>query len=594
MEPPIKRVKPLWILLPGACLAILCVWQAGRWTYESELTALQQSGEERLALYAGSLDSLLTRMENLPYVMAHNDAVARMLIQADNQEQLNRDLESLNYWAGTGSLFLLDAAGEVVASSAWRQPVSFLGENYAFRPYFTAAREGHQGRFFAIGLATNQPGLFMSHGVSREGKFLGAVVVKAELASLIKDWRDGGERVLISDANRVIILSSKPEWTFKTLTGVSARQRKVLRDTGKYGGQVLDRAPFHNIEGPGGAQIVRTDGQQYLLVSRRNPQLDWTLTYLAPLRPVLQRVRAVWESGTILALLILALGMFWRERRQKKISRRKLKEAEGIKQVNLRLQEEIEEHRRTEQALRDAQAELVQSSKLAALGQMAAGIVHELNQPIAAIRTHAASGRLLLERQDPEPIRKTLADVSRITEHMASITSQLKIFSHKAPGRRENVVFQTCLDSALTVAAPLLEEVGVVLDKDVPDEAVSFFGSRGQVQQVLVNLIHNGVDAMRGCPRRVLSLRLTTQDDNLEFQVRDTGSGIAKENLEELFNPFFTTKEVGQGLGLGLSISYRIVTDLGGSIRATNGPDGGAVFSIRLPLADEKTGEKDD
>ncbi len=594
MEPLIKRAKFLWILLPSACLMILIFWQAGHWAFENELSAIRQSGEERLSLYARSLDSLLNRMENLPYVMAHNDAVVRMLIQADNQEQLNRDLESLNYWAGTGSLFLMDAAGEVVASSAWRQPVTFLGQNYAFRPYFTAAREGSQGRFFAIGLATNQPGLFLSHGVTSEGKFLGVVVVKADLTALIKDWRDGGERVLISDSNRVIILSSKPEWAFKTLTEFNTEEREVLLSSGKYKGQALDRAPLRYGESPAGTQIVSTEGQQYLLISRFNSQLDWTLTYLAPLRPALQRVRTVRELGTILALLLLALGLFWRERRQKQLSRSKLKEAEEIRKVNLRLQEEIEEHRRTEQALRDTQAELVQSSKLAALGQMAAGIVHELNQPIAAIRTHAASGRLLLERQDPEPIRKTLAAVSRITEHMASITAQLKIFAYKAPQKPDKLVFQTCLDEALAVAAPLLEEVDVVLEKALPEEEISFYGIRGQVEQVMVNLIRNGVDAMRDCPHRVLSLRLMTQGDYLEFQVQDTGSGIANENLEELFNPFFTTKEVGQGLGLGLSISYRIVTDLGGSIRAANGPDGGAIFTVRLPLVDEEAGEKDD
>lgn len=595
MESTIKRVKALWLLVIGVCVAIGCVWQVSRWTYWAELEGLRLTGEERLVFYEGTLDSILNRMENLPYVMAHNDAVARLLVHHDNLDQLNRDLESLNYWAGTDSLFVMDAEGEVVASSTWREPINFIGKNYAFRPYFSAAKEGRQGYYYAIGLATNQPGLYMSHGVSGEGRFLGAVVVKADINLLIKEWREGGETVLVSDENGVIILSSRPEWAFKTLTPLDAQKRQSIRSSRQYSNQALETAPLQtqeNLEDNG--RIVRSANQNYLMISRLNQKLNWTLSYLAPLKPVQQRTHAVTTIGTILALLILALGMFVRERRQKKMSRRKLREAETIKVINSRLTEEIEEHCRTEQALRDAQAELVQSSKLAALGQMAAGIVHELNQPIAAIRTHAASGRVLLDRQQPDKVRETLTAVSRITEHMGSITAQLKSFAHKTPLKGEKVVLQACLDSALTIALPLLNEVEVTLEKDLPGEPLAIYGSRGQVEQVLVNLIRNGVDAMRNSSQRILRIGLMRRDKMLELRVSDTGGGIAAENLDELFNPFFTTKEVGQGLGLGLSISYRIATDLGGSIHAMNNPDHGAVFIVRLPLMDDETGEHND
>jgi len=534
-------------------------------------------------------------MENLPYVMAHNDAVSRLLVHNDNLDQLNRDLESLNYWAGTDSLYVMDAEGNIVASSTWREPINLIGSNYAFRPYFTAAKAGQQGRLFAIGLETNQPGLFMSHSVFREGRFLGVVVVEADLDPLIEDWREGGENVLISDANEVVILASHSSWTFKTLKQLDPEKRALLSSSLLYSDQPLDQVPlkFGKKLGESG-QLVRFDGKRYLMVSQPNPQLGWTLSYLAPLTQVSQQTQSVLLIGTILALLILALGMYSRERHLKKLSRKKLKEAEIIKQINLRLQEEIEEHCRTEQALRDTQAELVQSSKLAALGQMAAGIVHELNQPIAAIRTHAASGRVLLEREQPEQLRETLASVTRITEHMASITTQLKSFARKTPRQQEKVLFQNCLNSALNIVAPLLDEAGVGLRKELPEEPIYLQGSCGQLEQVLVNLVRNGVDAMQESTEKILRITLQCQKQRLELQVSDTGSGIAEENLEELFNPFFTTKEVGQGLGLGLSICYRIVDDLGGSIRASNNPAGGATFSVKLPLLTAETGETDD
>jgi len=571
------------------------VWQAAQWTYQGELERLQKTGEERLKLYAGTLHSTLNRLDNLPYVLAHNDAVARLLTQGDNADQLNRDLESLNQWAGSDLLYVMDAEGTVLAASSWRKPPDIIGQNYAFRPYFTAAREGRQGRFFAIGTTTNQPGLFMSHAVSREGRFLGAVVVKANFDLLMKDWREGGETVLVSDVNGVIFLASRTDWLFRTLTPLPAEQRDTIRASRQYGDQLLDPAPLlivKTLEDKN--RIVQTDGQRYLMTAMKNARLEWTFFFLSPLHPVYQRTQAVATMGTILALLALALGMYARERRQKHLSRRKIKEAETIKEVNLRLQEEIEEHRCTEQALREAQAELVQSSKLAALGQLAAGIVHELNQPISAIRTHAASGRLLLDRRELEKARETFAAVTKITEHMASITTQLKTFAHQIPRKSEQVVIQACLDSALTMTAPLLNELGVALEKELPTEPVVLRGGSGQVEQVLVNLIRNGVDAMRQAPKRVLRISVTVDEGMIEIFVSDSGTGIAEKDLPELFNPFFTTKEVGQGLGLGLSISYRIISDLGGSIRAVNNRDGGASFIVRLPvMKNGETGAKE-
>ncbi|SHJ39343.1 two-component system, NtrC family, C4-dicarboxylate transport sensor histidine kinase DctB [Malonomonas rubra DSM 5091] len=575
-------------------IAVGCVWQAVSWSYRAELVKLQQTGEERLALYTGTLNSLLTRMENLPYVMAHNDAVARLLLHQDNLDQLNRDLESLNYWAGTDSLYVMDNEGNIVASSTWREPVNLIGSNYAFRPYFNSAKEGEQGRLFAIGLESNQPGLFMSHGVFREGRFLGVVVVEAALDPLIEDWREGGENLLISDANDVVILASNSAWTFTSLKPLDPEQRALLSSSLLYSDQPLSQTPLEfGIELEEGGRLVRADNNRYLMVSQQNPQLGWTLSYLAPLTGVVQQTRSVLIIGTVLALLVLAVAMYSRERRQKKLSRKKLKEAEIIKQINLRLQEEIEEHRRTEQALRDAQTELVQSSKLAAVGQMAAGIVHELNQPIAAIRTHAASGRLLLEREQPEKLRETLAAVTRITEHMASITAQLKIFARKVPKKKEKVLVENCLDAAMNMLQPLLDEADVRLQKQICDEPLYIRGSQVQLEQVLVNLVRNGVDAMQQSADKSLQIVLKRKEQRLELQVLDSGSGIAEEHLDELFNPFFTTKEVGQGMGLGLSICYRIVSDLGGSIRAENNPQGGAIFSVSLPLIEE-TGAKDD
>ncbi len=589
----IGRLFPLWVVLLALLLAG-GVWQASRWAGAVELEAMTATGRERLALYASTLRGALNRYAYLPYVLSRNAPVRQMLRRDESSEAVSRYLEELNRVAGSEALYVMNAEGDTLASSNWREPTSFVGRNYAFRPYFAAAREGRQGRFFAIGVTTGRPGFFMSHPVRIDGRFAGVAVVKVDLDPLQDDWRQGGETVLVSDANGVVFLASRSDWKYTTLAPLSEEQRRLIRAGRQYGDEPLRLSPLQTTEVLGAdRRVVRAAGTRYLLLSRSLPDLGWTLFHLASLAPVRERRQAVMAIGTVLVLLFFSLAMYMRERRQKQLSRRKAKEAEAIKAVNLRLQAEIEEHRRTEQALRDAQAELVQSSKLAALGQMSAGIVHELNQPIAAMRTYAASGRLLLARGEPEKVQETFAAITRVADHMASVTAQLKIFAHKAPQQHERVVIQSCLDEALTLTAPLFDEQGVTLVKEVPDAAVAVTGGSGRLRQVLVNLIRNGIDAMRDSERRELAIRVTAEGQGVMIEVRDSGTGIAEDDLDELFNPFFTTKEVGQGLGLGLSISYRIVTDLGGTIRAMNNPDGGARFIVRLPLLLEAGAEEE-
>ncbi len=583
-----RQIPTWWLLLIGITIASATVWQVTRLAYNVELESMIETGGERLTLYAGTLRGALSRYAYLPYVLASSEKVQEMLARGKSTPEVNLYLEELNHKAGSATVYVMDATGQTLATSNWRDPLSYLGRNYAFRPYFTTAKAGHEGRFFAIGVTTGQPGFFMSHPIYHNETFIGVAVVKVDLDPLQIDWRQGGETVLVSDDNGVVFLSSREDWKYRTLKPLSPEQRQAIRAGRQYGNQPLNLVPLRSIKVfSDDLKIVQADKTRYLMLSRSLPGLHWKLLHLATMAPVHDRVQAVATTGTALSLLILALAMYLRERRQKQLSRRQAKEAEAIQQVNLRLQEEIEEHRRTEQTLRDTQAELVQNSKLAALGQMAAGIVHELNQPISAMRTYAASGRLLLKRKDIDQAGEVFTSINRITEHMASVTAQLKIFAHKAPAQSGRVIIQDCIKSALAMTATLFQEFGIQLHQDLPEQPVVLCGDSSRIEQVLVNLIHNGIDAMTGCPQREMQLRVRRREQQVEISLTDSGTGIEEQNRDELFNPFFTTKEVGKGLGLGLSISYRIVTDLGGSIRAVNNPQRGATFIVLLPCWQE-------
>lgn len=586
-----KNVVPLWMIL-GIILVTGLIWQATRWTYTEALDNLIKVGGERLTLYSGTLREALSRYAYLPYVLSKNTDVHILLKTSFNSDLVNSYLHSLNSEAGSEALYVMNSIGETLASSNWQEPLSFVGHNYGFRPYFTDAKAGLKGHFFAIGVTTGQPGYFMSHPVKKDEQFLGATVVKVNLAPLQDDWHKGGETVLVSDTNGVLFLSSRTDWKYRTLTQLSEGQRNMILAGRQYGNQSLDLLPLETVETlADGQRIVRFENALYLMLSRPLPGLGWQLHHVVSLAPVQEQGQAVAAIGTVLLLLILALGLYFRERQQKQISRRKAREAEATQEMNLRLQEEIAERSRTESILRETQAELVQTGKLAALGHMAAGIVHELNQPISAIRTQAASGRLLLDRQDTGKVREVLAAVTRMTEHMASITAQLKTFAHKTPQLKEQIVLQDCLDGAVAMTAPLFSEFGISLYKEIPDEALILKGDRVRVKQVLINLIRNAIDAMRDCDQRNLRIKMSVQNQEAEISVSDSGPGIADQDMEEIFTPFFTTKEVGEGMGLGLSISYRIVTDLGGTIRAQNLSDGGTRFIVKLPLVKLVSGE---
>lgn len=575
-----------WLLLIGIIVATTLVWQVTRWAYASALDELTKTGGERLTLYAGTLRGALNQYAYLPYVLSRNADVRILLKSSFNALPVNEYLESLNAEAGSEALYVMNAVGDTLASSNWRQPLSFVGRNYGFRPYFTDAKAARKGQLFAIGVTTGKPGYFMSHPVIENEQFLGAAVVKVDLTPLQEDWREGGETVLVSDVNGVLFLSSRNDWKYRTLSSLSDAQRTLILAGRQYGQQALELLPLETVKTLSqGQRIVRFKSALYLMLSRPLADFNWQLHHVVSLAPVRERAQAVAVIGTVLALLVLSLGLYARERRQKQISRRQAREAEAIQKMNLRLQKEVAERTRTEKALREAQAELVQAGKLAALGHMAAGIVHELNQPISAIRTQAASGRLLLERHDTLKVKEALTAVTRMTEHMASITTQLKTFAHKAPKLDSQVALQDCLDGALTMTTPLLNELEITVRRSEPEDPVMIKGELGRIKQVLINLLHNAADAMRNCRRRELDIVISGLEKEVEIRISDTGTGIAEQNIDELFTPFFTTKEVGEGLGLGLSISYRIVTDLEGTIRAQNRPEGGAIFIIRLPLA---------
>lgn len=565
------------LIITGAALAAtLAIRHAERQALEEDAARANQ----QLALYANSLHTLIDRYRALPAVLALDPQLRSALagpVDADEQTALNLKLEKINGAAQSSTLELLDHTGLAVAASNWRLPSSYVGHNYGFRPYFSQTRTQGTGRFYAVGVTSGIPGYFLSSAVLGDNdEFLGAMVVKLEFPELEREWSQGNDTLLVSDARGIIFIANQPGWRYRALRPLSARDMDEIKATRQYDKQSLqplthlslrrfdDNSDLRRVEGPQGTA-------DYLWESLPLSAEGWTLHLLRHPQVAFEDLRnaGLAAAGVWLALvfLLLFLNQRWR---LSKIRQRNREELEQL----------VEERTRD---LRTAQDGLVQSAKLAALGQMSAALAHEINQPLTAQRMQLATLRLLLDHGRVDDAYKALKPVDDMLTRMAALTGHLKTFARKSPsGLRERLDLATVVDQSLQLLDTRLrdEQVSLVLHLTRPSWVR---GDAIRLEQVLINLLRNAHDAMQGKACKRLEIRLEADEQLWRLSVSDNGGGIAEDHLGQVFDPFFTTKPVGDGLGLGLAVSFAIVHESGGRLSAENG-DSGAVFSLTLPI----------
>ncbi|WP_434766539.1 ATP-binding protein [Pseudomonas triticicola] len=566
----------LLIIAGTVVAATLAMRHAERQALEEDAARANQ----QLGLYANSLHTLIDRYRALPAVLALDPQLRSALagpVDAAQQAALNLKLEKINGAAQSSTLELLDRTGLAVAASNWRLPSSYVGHNYGFRPYFSQTRTQGTGRFYAVGVTSGIPGYFLSSAVLGDNdEFLGAMVVKLEFPELEREWSQGSDTLLVSDARGIIFIANQPGWRYRALRSLSASDLAEIKSTRQYDKQSLlplthlplrrfdDNSDLRRVEGPDGTA-------DYLWESLPLTTEGWTLHLLRRPQVAFEDLRnaALAAAGVWLALvfLVLFLNQRWR---LAKVRQRNREELERL----------VEERTRD---LRTAQEGLVQSAKLAALGQMSAALAHEINQPLTAQRMQLATLRLLLEHGRVDDAYKALKPVDDMLTRMAALTGHLKTFARKSPsGLRERLDLATVVDQSLQLLDARLrdEQVSLVLHLARP---AWVRGDAIRLEQVLINLLRNALDAMQGKACKRLEIRLEADEQLWRLSVSDNGGGIAEEHLGQVFDPFFTTKPVGDGLGLGLAVSFAIVHESGGRLSVENG-DHGAVFSLTLPI----------
>lgn len=602
-----------WPVVSALVLMALVVWQVAEWTRRSHLAELEDQIDDTFVIHHASLMGTLERFRVTPRLLADSPILARLLQYPDDETERdagNRFLEHFNEIIGASDSYVLDLSGLTLAASNWRQTPTFVGLNFGYRPYFQDAAAGADGLFVGLGTTSKTRGFYFSSPVRSDGQVIGVAVVKVGLADLESTWSRGPARIVASDADGVIFLSNREDWRYRTFWPLDQSALARHRETRKYQGLILEplnvvdvtlrsQGPSRlSVEEPGPGHPEDRKRSDYLHRSETLGGTAWKLHVLQNTHGVGSAIMtAVVLTLFLMAFLTLgALFMLQRARYQNKVQEtlqrardqleaRVAARTSDLEASNFQLRHEISERERAESEARQARDELVQAGKLAALGQLSAGITHELNQPLAAIRAYADNARVFLERGTDDKVDENLQLVSELTEQASGIVEHLKVFARKTSDEIETVPLTGVIDRALTLLAPKFRKDAIEVRTEMPAAEVQVAANAIRLEQVLVNLLSNACDAVRETPRKQVCVRLSLLPGRANLQVGDSGPGISDEALPHLFDPFFTTKEVGKGLGLGLSISYGIVRNFGGSIRAGNGADGGAVFQIELPLA---------
>lgn len=611
---PAGLVRPRQAVAAAVALALtaLAAWAAFELSLSGAMQDASLQAQRRLALFDRTLEAMIERFHYLPATISQAEEARRVLRDPGDPaavEAANGFLSRLNETAGADELFIMDAAGGVVAASNWWTLKSLVGRNFSFRPYFADALADGDAKYYAFGIATSVPGYFLSRRIDGPGGPLGVAVSKINLGEIEANWWRSGELIGIVDVNGVVILSTRPDWRYRPLTALSSEQAVLVSGQQRYGDNGITNSGIVASRWPSrGAELARIEGSDpetaglFLIRELRLPTHAWRIVSFTPMGPLLA---TAWTSaaaaGLGCAALVLIVVLVVQRQRivaarladHDRLERRVALRTAALHAANQQLRGEIAERVRAERDRRQAQEGLVQAAKLASLGQALAGVAHEVSQPVAALSTHVASARLLAARSGDGEVEGVLGTMDKVISRLTALTGHLKTFARKETNIAIMSDMVAIVRNALELAEHKLRAFDVTVAFVPPPEALYVRANPIQLEQVLLNLFSNAADAMEHSRTRRLGVVLETTAGEVAVAVTDTGEGIAAADLPNLFDPFFTTKEAGRGLGLGLSISWGLVRDMGGTIDAASTPGAGSRFTIVLPRADHDTHVKE-
>ena len=564
------RVRAALVLLIAVAAATVLVTNS--YLTDRFTASTKNRAELRLALYSGNLVSELRRNAIVPQLLARDPALIGALNSADYSQSSQRLISFVDE-IGAASLMLLDVDGRTVAATNRER----LGEMHRNAPYFVDALRSNATVFSSQREEVGSYSFIYSRRMESQGQSVGVIVVEVDLAKFERAWAGISDAVLVTNSEGAIILATEPRWRGINVDEALQRQppdsaiERAIRATADWTALPVD---------------AYLSGEAVMRIEGRIPFRGWNMTTFTTYSSVRERVNAVLALEIMGFAILLAMAFYFLSRKTALRMALFQRESAELRALNQRLQREIAERERVQETLAVAEQTLAQSSKLAALGEMSAAVSHELNQPLAAMKTYLAGAKLLLRRNRPEEAASAFSRIDDLIERMGGITRQLKSYARKGQEAFSPVNMGEALASSLSMMEPQLKARKIKITKILPEEKVLVLGDRMRIEQVMVNLLRNALDATKSVPDPQIEIILAS-GETATLTLRDNGHGI--DDLDALFEPFYTTKQPGDGVGLGLAISSGIVNDLGGRLLARNAEKGGAVFEMQLPILNDQT-----
>lgn len=551
--------------------AVSVIWLSNLYFTQRFGQSNRENAERQLSLYNGRIISDLQRSQVIPLLLSRDTTLISAL-NTDDFVASSQRLISYHEDLGTKEIFLLDAEGRTVATSNRRE----LGEFLSDKPVYVAALRSNDTVFTSFENKAGGRAYYFSRRLLSDKQIVGVIAVEVDLGRLFSTWSKNDATLIVTDSEGIILLSTERQFQNQTLSQALSNQpvlstmERALRATGEWSGSVADT-------------YIRD--KPLFRIDEKVPFQGWNIVYLASFESIRARVNGILAFEIMGYAMLFALLFYILSKRAMRQSFAFQAESEELRALNDQLTQEISQREEAERNLQVAEQSLAQSSKLAVLGEMSAAVSHELNQPLAAMRTYLAGAKLLLKRRRLDEVVGSFQRIDDLIGRMAAITKQLKSYARKGADELYPVDLCESVHSSLTMMSPQLNLLEIEISETMPKTPVMVMGDEVRIEQVIVNLFRNALDAIKLQDNRRLDILLVA-GEVAKLSIKDNGPGI--DDLDSLFEPFYTTKQPGDGVGLGLAISSGIASDLGGRLIARNTKPHGAVFEFQIPLIKEK------
>ena len=521
---------------------------------------------------------------NLEHILGqHSPLVFAVSIdQRSNDAMKSSDTESVSRWlkqlaekAKLETLYLMDVNGKTVAASNFDKVGSFVGQNYGFRPYFSEALAGNMGTFFAIGVTTGKPGYFLSLPIEEDGHIIGVVTAKVGVSDFETLWSGEFLEGFITTEDDVVILTSDTSWLYKSVSALSSSQLQLIKMKRQFADRDITALPA--LFSDGFAQI---NGREWIHLSYRLEQTGWTLHTLRPTALAQSQATLAAFIVTSVALSLISLFLAFRTKRVRQQLFLSEQTRNELVSVNNLLESEINERKQAQTALARAQSRLIQTGRMAALGQLSASVIHELGQPLSMLKNYLVAAEINAKSDTDKVL---ISQLHAVSDRMQLTTDELRNFSRPDITPAIEVDLVKVIASALQLTQNVTSKLDAKVKLKLPQRALIEEGRSQRLEQVVINLITNACRAMSSVDQPTIEIELLMIDEKWQLRVADNGLGFGGKDPKVLFEAFYTTSTKGNGLGLGLAISAAIVSEHHGKIWANESKSGGAEFFVELP-----------